>query len=54
VVRTFRRQVVADQNPVPDDIFPDPWHGAYFGSLVLVLKYRLECIAAAIEFISIF
>ena len=34
VVRTPRRQAAEDQDPVPDDIFPDPWRGAYFGSFV--------------------
>ena len=34
VVRTPRRQVAADQNSVPDDIFPDPWRNAYFGPYV--------------------
>ena len=34
VVRTPRRQVAADQDILPDDIFPDPWRGAYFGSFV--------------------
>ena len=30
VVRTPHLQA-ADQNILPDDIFPDPWRGAYFG-----------------------
>ena len=34
VVRTPRRQAAADQDPVSDDIFPDPWRGAYFGYFV--------------------
>ena len=35
VVRTPpRRQVVADLDPIPDDTFPGPWRGAYFGSFV--------------------
>ena len=34
VVRTPRRQAVADQDPIPDENFPDLRHGAYFASFV--------------------
>ncbi len=34
VVRTPRRKVAADQNSVPDGIFPDPRRNAYFGPFV--------------------
>jgi len=34
VVRTPRRQAAVDQDILPDDTFPDPWRGVYFGPFV--------------------